>query len=43
MNRRIVGTAVGGRSILYVVLIISYHEALGEPTHSTHRNYVCPR
>ena len=32
MNRRFVGTAVGGRSILCVVLIISYHEAIGQPT-----------
>src|ERR1700733_14174101 len=43
MNRRIVGTVVEGRSILCVVLIISYHEAIGQPTHFTHRNYVCPR
>jgi hypothetical protein len=43
MNRRIVGTAVGGRSILCVVLIISYHKPVGQPTHSTHRNHVCQR
>src|SRR6266404_3770931 len=43
MNRRIVGTEVGVRSILCVVLIISYQEAIRQPTHSTPRNYVCPK